>query len=243
LYVLLIKGTNNLFQLSNLKDELALTGDKSISTGYELYKTLLNGGGIGSSEASGAYQTILLVVTSLALIWALRLTYKKKVSLRVRDGFYKGMTQLVPFIGVSLVIALQLIPALITTSLYALVQANSITIGAFQASGAVVLGLSGLALSFYMLSSSIMALYIVTLDDTEPMASLKAARKLVSFKRLIVFRKILFLPFALFLFSALVLIPIIIFVPVVAEVLFILFTILSLGVIHSYLYNLYRSLL
>ena len=246
LYVLFVKGISANFQLGDLRENLNETfGGKmgGLGTGVALYGLLLGSAGSSGSDTGGAYQTVLVIVISLALIWALRVTYGKESEPRIRDSFYKGMYPLVPFIIVSLVIIVQLLPALITTSLFSIIQNNGLAVGALQNSLVVALFAVGLFWSLYMLSSSLFALYIVTLPDTAPFAALKSARNLIRYRRMILIRKVFFLPFILLLFSAVILIPLIILIPVAAEVLFMLFSVVLLGVVHSYLYTLYRRLL
>lgn len=246
LYVLFVKGIGANFQLGNLKDNLKESFNEKVSginAGIALYGLLLGTAGTSTNEAGGTYQTILLVIVSLALIWALRTTYGKDLKPRIRDSFYKGMYPLVPFLLVMLVIVVQLVPALITATIFTIVQNNGLAVGLFQNVLMYALLLAGLVWSFYMLSSSLFAMYIVTLPDTGPRAALKSARKLTHYRRWILLRKIFFLPVVLLLISAIVLIPLIILVPVLAEITFLLFTITILGVIHSYYYSLYRSLL
>lgn len=246
LYILLVKGISSSFQLGNLRSTLEDTfgtDTGSIGNGIALYSLLLGTAGASNSSVGGAYQTAILAVVSLALIYALRLTYNKEASLKVKDAFYKGMYPLVPFILVSFIIILQLMPALIVGSLYATVQSNGVVLGALQQGIAFVVLVAGLFWSAYMLSSSLLAFYIVTLADSTPKASLRAARELVRYRRMAIVRKVLFLPTFLLLFSAVILIPLIILLPVAAEIIFIIFTVAVLGITHSYLYTLYRSIL
>lgn len=245
-YFLFVKGISANFQLGNLRQNLNDTFKGSmngISTGFALYGLLLGTAGSSASESSGVYQSVLIVIVSLALIWALRMTYGKEFQARIRDSFYKGMYPLVPFIVVALIITLQMLPALIVTSLFSVIQNNGLAVGPLQTIIVYIVLCAGLFWSMYMLSSSLFALYIVTLPNTAPLAALKSARKLVRFKRAMLIRKVFFLPLVLLIFSAIVLIPLILIVPVAAELLFMVFTILLLGIVHGYLYHLYRSLL
>ena len=98
-------------------------------------------------------------------------------------------------------------------------------------------------LSLYMITSSIFALYIVTLPDMTPMQALRSARNLVRFRRWTVMRKVLFLPLSLVVIGGLLLIPIIIFLTPIAEWVYFGLTMMSLAFIHSYIYTLYRELL
>ena len=212
-----------------------------ITGGLALFTYLLTSpnanGGAGSS-----YQAILLLVVSLALIWALRQTYSKN-KVRIRDTFYLGMYPLVPFVLVLLVIGLQLIPFLVGSFLYnVLVGSGIAALGVEKLVCGVIFALLAI-LSLYMLISSIFALYIVTLPDMTPMKALRSARELVRFRRLKLFRKLLFLPFALITIAAVIMVPIIMLLTPVAVVFFFVLTIVGLAIVHSYMYGLYRELI
>lgn len=246
LYVLFVKGISANFQLGSLRDNLnsAFGGKMSkLNTAVALYGLLLGSSTSSSNQSGSLYQTIFIIIMSLALIWALRQTYAADHKISVRDSFYKGMYPLIPFIGVLFVVMLQFLPALTVGSLYSYVQGNGIVVGFAQQAIATSILVLGMFWTFYMVSSSLFALYIVTLPDARPMASLRAAKKLVKYRRLLIMRKVFTLPVMLLLFSAIVLIPLIILLPVAAELLFMAFTVGLLAVIHSYCYTLYRSLL
>lgn len=244
LYVLFVKGISANFQLGNLKQNLTDSFNGTLgafSTGVALYGLLLGTAGSGASESASVYQTVLVVVVSLAVIWALR--YGDKTKITAKQSYYKGMQQLIPFLIVLFFIFLQALPALIVLSIFSVIQNSGAAVGSLQQGIAFAVLALGLFWTFYMLSSSLFAMYIVTLPGTYPRAALKAAKKLVRFRRFQILRKVVFLPLALLLFSAIVLIPLIIFIAPAAEVLFMVFTIALLAVIHSYMYTLYRSLL
>jgi len=246
LYVLFVKGLSANFQLGTLRQSLndALGSELgTLGTGVALYGLLLGSAGSGETATAGTYQTTILVLVSLAVIWALRQTFAEPKQLRIRDSFYRGMYPLVPFLLTGMIILLQLLPALIMGSLYSVVQSNGLATNALQQIIAAILLLGGLLLSLYWVSSSLFALYIVTLPHGVPLGSLKAAKKLVRFRRAEVIRKVIFLPLILLLTSAIVLIPLIIFIAPAAEVLFMAFTIAIIAVVHGYFYTLYRSLL
>lgn len=245
-YILFVKGISANFQLGNLKQNLndSLGGKQgAFSTGFALYGLLLGSAGSSSTDQASVYQMILLVIFGLALIRGLRITYKKQASVRVRDVIYKSTNALVPFIIVLFFMLLQILPALIVSSLYSVSRTSAVLAGPVQNFLAFAILMLGLFWSMYMLSSSLFALYIVTLGDTPPRAALKAAKELVKFRRYTIIRRIMFLPLVLLLMSALVLIPLIIIYAPAAEVVFMAFTILVLGIVHSYLYTLYRSIL
>ena len=197
-------------------------------------------GNVGSSTA-GAYQMMLTVVASLALIWVLREVYAGK-KVRIRDGFYWGMYPLVQFMLVIAVVLIQLIPVVVGGYIY-----NMVTQGIAATGVEMILWLIFLAflalISLYMLTASLFAIYIVCLPDMTPMVALKSSLELVRYRRWTVMRKILFLPVFLFVAAGIVIIPLIFIAPVVAGVTFLFTSMFGLPIIHSYMYRLYRELL
>jgi len=245
LTLVFVKGFGISSNLSELKSSLQGVfsgGSGSLLTGAALFSYLIGHSGNASSDVASAYQTILLIVVSLAIIWSLRQVYADK-KIRIRDAFYKGMYPLVPFILVLLVIGLQLLPLLIANTLYGIVITNGLAVSFVEK--AVWLLLYGLfaLLSFYMVSSSVFALYIVTLPDLTPMKALRSARHLVRYRRWTVMRKFIFLPIVVLLIGAVIIIPLIVYATPLAEWAFFALTMLALAIIHSYVYNLYRELL
>jgi hypothetical protein len=178
----------------------------------------------------------------LAIIWALRQVLAGS-TLRIRDAYYRGMYPLIPFILVLLLVGLQLLPLLIGSSLYSLVITNGIAVHAIEK---IFWGLlfAGLALlSFYLISSSLIALYIVTLPDMTPLKALRSARELVRGQRWAVMRKILALPIILIIVAALIMLPIILLLTSLAQWIFFLLTMFAIAAINIYMYSLYRELL
>ena len=103
--------------------------------------------------------------------------------------------------------------------------------------------LSTLLLSFYMIASSAMALYIVTLPEMTPMAALREARNLVRHRRFAVLRKVLAIALVVFAFIFVIVLPIIFIAPTLAEWMFFSITVLSIPLVNGYLFSLYRELL
>jgi hypothetical protein len=153
------------------------------------------------------------------------------------------MTPLVPFLLVLVVIGLQLLPLVIGASLYAGVINNGLALYTVEKlAWALLAGLLGL-LTLYMISSSIFALYIVTLQDMSPMQALRSARGLVRYRRWTVLRKLLYLPLVLLVAAAIIMLPIILLITPLAPWVFFILTMFSLIAAHAYVYTLYRELL
>jgi len=245
LTIVLVRGIGGGINLTSLKANLKL-GFKGrysgLATGTVLFSYLLGSTGSSSTASGGTYQTLLILIVSLATIWALRQVIAGK-QIRVRDGFYQGIYPLIPFILVLLVVGLQLLPLTIGGWLYGTVVGNSLAVTLLEKVlwGALFLGLA--TISLYMLCSSVFALYIVTLPDMTPMKALRSARQLVRHRRWTVLRRILFLPFALLVLGALIVIPLVLFVTPLAVWVFFALSMLVLLVVHSYMYSLYRELL
>jgi hypothetical protein len=210
------------------------------STSASLF-LLLVGNGTGNSSSS-AYQFFLLLMISLVLIWALRQRYLDGFA-RIRDAFYKGPAQFVPFFLVLLSIGLQIIPGVFGVILYTAVSSNGIAASMPEkVLWAVLVGVL-IVLSCYYISGSIFALYIVTLNDMTPIRALRMAGQLVRNRRLAIMRKVIFLPVAIFIIMAILIVPFLLFAVRVAPVAFFIVTAMMVALLHAYLYGLYKELL
>ncbi len=245
LNLVLVRGLAGGTDLSKIKSTLnqAFSGSGGkFATGITLFVYLLSSSGNSSSASAGVYQTLLLIIVSLATIWALRQVYSE-AKVRMRDAFYNGIYPFVQFILVLLVIGLQLLPLLIGALLYSTVISNGIAVNAIEKILWFLLLVVLALASLYMICSSIFALYIVTLPDMTPMKALRSARALVSHRRWLVMRKVLFLPLALLVLAAIIMFPLILFATPLAGWLFFVLSMFGLVAVHSYMYALYRELL
>jgi hypothetical protein len=245
LNVLLAQGLSGGTDVSTLKNTLnqVFTGHLGgLASGLSIFVVLVGSAGNNSSPTAGAYQLFLALIASLAIIWALRQVLAD-ARIRIRDSYYRGMYPLIPFILVLMVVGLQLIPLLIGSSLYSLVTTNGIAVLFVEKLVWALLFAVLALLSLYMISSSVFALYIVTLPDMTPLKALRSARELVRYRRWTCLRKILALPFILLIVAAIIMLPIIIWLTPLAQYVFFLLTMFSLVGIHAYMYTLYRELL
>lgn len=203
---------------------------------------LFSNANTSSTPAAGLYQSILLILCSLALIWAFRELRLGRPA-GTKASFYQGMTPLIPFLGVVIIISLQLLPMTISAYLYNLVTVNGITVHWYEKAISLLLFLSMCFWSFRMISSSIFAPYAVTLPGMTPLQALYSVKELVRGRRLLIWRKLIFLPFALVLLLALAIAPVVLVLPVLAPWVFFLLTCLAFAMTHAYLYTLYRELI
>ena len=237
-----IAGTNDLTSLKDSLDQIFKGHLGSVGSSLSIFTILLGSAGSATNSTGSTYQFILALIGSLAMIWALRQVLAGN-KIRIRDPYYRGIYPLVPFLLVLIVIGLQLIPLLIGSTLYSLVINNGIAVYAIEKFlWALLYGLLAL-LSLYMLSSSLFALYIVTLPDMTPMKALRSARELVRYRRWTVLRKVFAMPVVLLIMAAIIMLPVIIFATAIAQWTFFILTMAALLAVHSYMYTLYRELL
>ncbi len=247
LNIALVKGLNPAQDVGSLKtilNEAVKGGYGQISTGITLYGVLLGSSASTPSEAASIYQTFLILISSLAFIWTLRqVSSSSSKSIKVKDSFYKGMYPFVPFVLVLLVICLQLVPLLLGGSLYASVLNNGLAVSFAERILWTILFFFAALFSLYMVSSSVFALYIVTLPDMTPMKALRSARELVRYRRWRLMRKVVFLPIALFFLIGIIMVPLIVLAAPLVEWIYFAISMATLAVVHSYMYSLYRELL
>lgn len=244
LYLVLVDGLGGGASVPTLKATIvsSLNGHiSSVAASALVFSQLISTGGAGGNSAP-AYQFLLMIIASLAMIWALRQLIAGNTDIGIRDAYYRGMYPLVPFMIIVALLGVQLIPLIIGSSLYTLVISHSIAVGVFEIGffAAIFAGLG--LITLYLFSSTVMALYIVTLPDMSPSAALQEAKRLVRHRRAMVFRKVAFLPVVMFLIAVAVMMPAILFAPGIAQWLFFLITISAVLIVHSYMYTLYLEL-
>ncbi|MDO8591696.1 MAG: hypothetical protein Q7R60_02075 [bacterium] len=240
LNIVLASGLSSVINnFGTVKDSLG-TGH-NFSDALSGFGSLLSGSTVTGSESASVLQSVLIILESLVIIWALRqLLADNKFS--VKDAYYKSMTPLVPFLLIVFVIIIQLLPITLGAGAVALISSALASSGAATSIMVLVL-IPLLGWSIYMLSSSIFALYIVTLPDIQPRQALRSAKKLVKFRRLKIIRRLLFLPIFILLAMAVIVLPLILFVHFLVVPAFYLLSVSAVLFAHAYLYSLYRGLL
>ncbi|MBP9853163.1 MAG: hypothetical protein QG629_560 [Patescibacteria group bacterium] len=203
---------------------------------------LFSNNSTGTSQTAGLYQSLLLIICSLALIWGLREARQGR-SFTTKQSFYSGMTPLIPFVLSIAIISIQLLPLTIGAYLYDLVTANSIVVTSLEKCVAFLIFAALGFWSLRMITHSMFTPYIVTLPRMTPLRALGDAKQIVSSRRLVIWRKVLFLPVALIVLLALAIAPFVLFVPAVAPWIFFALTCGAFAVTHAYFYVLYREMI
>ncbi len=240
----MIQGLGAAFTLVDTKTELQDIAGGNLS---QLKSAFVLLGTLGQTdatvnEAATLYQFVLYVITTLAVIWAVR-QVSAGMRISLRDTYYKGMYPLIPFLLVLLVIGLQLVPAVIANFLV-----STVVVGGLATTGLEVflwLALAGLlwTLSIYLVLSSLIALYIVTLPDVQPMQALRSARELVLHRRVKITARLIVLAITLGIAVAIMFLPLIIVSPAVVEPFFLVTSGALLIYVNAWMYGLYRDLL
>jgi hypothetical protein len=223
--------------LSNASSVVDNFHSAKVSDALNSFSEILSGG----SNQAATMQTVLFILESLVIIWALRHLFSKE-QIKVKQAYYHSTTPLIPFVIVLFVIVLQLLPITLSSAAFAIVM-TSITGNALVEIIFTSLFIASAFWSCYMLCSSIFALYIVTLPNMQPRAALKSAKNLVHYRRWQVVRKLLFLPVFLVLTIGIFIVPLILYIRFLAAPAFFILSMLSILFAHTYLYTLYKGLL
>ena len=243
LNIIFASGISNLSSgIATLKDNLATSGGHKFWAALGSFSSIVGSGGASGSATGSTLQLALIILESLVVIWALRQLLADKTT-GVRQAYYSATAPLVPFLLVLVVVLIQLLPLTAGASIVGAILSSAIFSGAALSIIFAVI-LFGLGLwSAYMVSSSIFALYIVTLPEMTPLRALRSAKNLVRFRRWKVMRRVLFLPLATLAIIAAIIIPLIYISTFLVVPVFYVLSTGSILFVHTYLYSLYRELL
>ena len=217
-----------------------------VSGGLAVFALMIASVGSSGSSTSTTggfgYKLFLLIIVSLAIIWAIRSAMSNN-KVRIRDAYYKGMYPLVPFILIMFIIALELLPMIAGITIYVIAINNGIATNIIEQLAFILFAAILSAVTIYWVNSSIFALYIVTLPDMTPIKALRSAKKLIKRRRWPILLRIIYLPVALLVISSVIMLPAIILVASLAPWVFLVLSLLLIAITHSYLYTLYRELI
>lgn len=226
--------------ISSIKDNLQTSGQ--LSGALTGFGTLVGSSGSNSSQTGSMLQSLLIVIESLVIIWSLRQILANK-AITVKEAYYHSMAPFIPFVLVVSVIIIQLLPVVLGSAI-----ASTILSVIFNSSATLTVVFTIIFIllaswSIYLISSSVFALYIVTLPDMEPLKALRSAKNLVKYRRWPLLRRLLFLPIFILLVMAVICIPLILYATFLVAPVFYFLSMVAILFVHTYLYSLYRSLL
>ncbi len=211
-------------------------------------------GGISQSLTEGQqiYATIIALLTWLTTVWMLRnILASKKVKLR--DGLYNAGSPILSTFIVGLVLVIQLIPFALALIGYSAASSTGLLSSGVEAMLFwIVAGLLSI-LSLYWITSTIIALVVVTLPGMYPFRAIKTAGDLVIGRRVRIMMRLLWMAVCAFMAWVIVMLPVILLVtwlnnlwPALQGIPVIPFVIVALSSLTivwaaSYVYLLYRK--
>jgi hypothetical protein len=195
-----------------------------------------------NNGAASVIQFLLFIIFSLVFISAIAEANKGR-RLKFAQGIYSSTYSFIQFILVMFCLVIESLPALLAISLYRVVFTNGIASSAGQKVLWIIVCALILTLGIYLLISSIFALFITTLPNMRPWASIRSSWKLVKNRRVLILRKIALMIISLFIALGLVALLLVWLVPAISA-----WTLLILGlgavlIIYTYMYSLYKELI
>lgn len=205
--------------------------------------------GFPSLETVITSSMIGLMVWLLAIFFARQIKAGKKVSFR--DGLYNAMTPLISTVVVLAIIAVQLLPVIVTLVAYA----SAVETNLFQNFGyglmfAIFAGLM-VWLSAFLLTPSIMSLVAVSAPGLYPIETLGMVRRMMKGKKIKFWGRMAVMALILVAIWAVILVPVVLVaravewvdVTLVSEVTIVLLSCFSIIFAAVYLYIYYRGLI
>ena len=167
-------------------------------------------GGINPNlgEAQQLLSGLLVLLAWLTTVWLLR-AFLAGHTPRLLDGFYNSGSPLVPTIMLSLLLMLQLVPAALAAIGISAAMPTGLISEGVEAMLFWTVALLLVVLSLYWVTSTLIALVVVTLPGMYPLHALKTAHELVVGRRLRIVLRIVWLFVFTLVMWALIMIPII----------------------------------
>lgn len=245
LTLVFVRGFSSPVNIDQIRDSFSEVVDADISalaTNFTVFNLMLQSTTSAAGDVAGLYQIFFLVISVLALIWLFR-QQQAGNKVTIKQAFYRGMYPLIPFTLLVVVVGLQTIPASIGNFLFRTVIDNGLAINMLEQTVWLLLFLLLVLLSAYMITTTLIALFIVTLPEMTPRRAQKKAKELVLFRRFGLLRKVIGLSlFVVTLYVATVF-PLLFLSAIAAQLVFFGLTILIVPFATAYLFVLYRELL
>jgi hypothetical protein len=256
----LVVGITSQDVYTQLGDALKTTSDDIFNgnlgeigkAGLLLVATISGGANATPTEGQQIYGAIFVLLTWLTTVWLLR-NILAGHAVRLRDGLYSAGAPIVATFFVGIILLVQLLPlGLAFVGYSAAVSSGLLSGGVAEMVFWTVASLLAV-LSLYWVTSTIIALVVVTLPGMYPMRALRTAGDLVIGRRLRILLRLLWMLLGIVVVWAVVMIPIIIFDTwlksvwsAVAGVPIIPLVLLAMGSVTivwaaSYVYLLYRK--
>jgi len=244
LYLVFVRGIVSPVDIDAVKEEVRTVtgGGSSVTTNVTVMSLLFESAFSAGTGVAGLYQTVFILTSSLALIWLFRQQQSGAI-VSLKDAYYRGMYPLVPFVLVFMVLVFQALPAVIGNFLFSTVITGGLAVTAFEQLIWILFLITTLLLSFYMISSSVIALFIVTLPEMTPTLALRKAKGLVTFRRAHVLIRVVALMIVVGIMYIGFVLPSIFISTTLAQFALFFWTVAIVPFSVAYLFVLYRELL
>lgn len=207
----------------------------------------------GSQSESQIYLVIIGLLTWLTTVWLLRAILAGRRP-KMRDGLYNAGAPIVPTFFITAVIVIQLLPVALAIYGYNSAVASGLLEGGVEAMVFWSVAALLMLLSLYWLTSTLIALVVVTLPGMYPMQALRTAGDLVIGRRVRILMRVLWMAMVVVVVWLLIAIPLILFdgwlkgvmpsiswMPIIPLMLLVMGT-LTVVWVASYIYLLYRKI-
>ena len=222
----------------------------SIVQNVAIFAGVLNGAfSVSLTESQQIYVVILFLLSWMTLVWLLRQIMAGHKNIKLRDGLYSSGTPLVATCIIFMVVLVQLIPFALALIAYGAAYGVNIFEDVLLTTLFWLVELLLVVISLYWITSSFLAMVVVTLPGMYPLKALKASSDLVVGRRLRLLYRLAWLGLTIVMIWAVVILPAIVInslsllsaipiVPVVA----LLLSAFTMVWFTSYIYLLYRKL-
>lgn len=201
------------------------------------------------TEAQQVYSGLLFLVSWLTIVWLLRQIMAGHKNIKLRDGLYSSGSPLVSTFLMFFVLFVQLIPFAVAIIAYGTAETVDVFGDVLFTTVFWIIELLLVVVSMYWLTSTSIALVVVTLPGMYPLRAIKSSGDLVIGRRLRVLYRLAWLAVTIIVFWAVIILPFILIsqisllknIPIIPIVVLILSS-LSMLWSSAYVYMLYRKL-
>lgn len=226
---------------------------KVAEAGLLLYSTITSSASTNATQAQSVLGGLAFFFAWLATIWLLRNVLAGH-NPKLRDGLYNSGAPVLSTVLVGFVMVIQLLPASIGILIYSAAAAS----GLLETGVSAMLVWMGVALlcllSLYWITSTFIAMVVVTLPGMYPLRAIRTAGDLVVGRRVRILFRLLWLALIVIAVWVIIMIPLILLddwiktlLPAIAWIPFVPYMIILMGsltivFVTSYIYLLYRRI-
>lgn len=201
------------------------------------------------TESQQVYSGILFLIGWLTAVWLLRQILAGHKKIKLRDGLYSSGSPLVSTFLILMVLMVQLLPFAVAILAYGVADSVDIFSDVLFTTMFWIVELLLVVVSAYWITSTAIALVVVTLPGMYPLKSLKASSDLVIGRRLRILYRLAWLLVSVLVLWAIVLLPVILINQIdllsdipIAPIAVLLLNSATLLWTSTYIYLLYRKL-